>query len=279
MVVIILLVAGLVLGSFVNALVWRLREQERILEKRKPTKADQKRLAELSIVHGRSMCSHCGHPLAARDLVPVFSWLQLRGKCRYCGARIPDTPFAELFLPLLFLVSYLSWPYALTGWGIAGLVVWAAVLVLFVALALYDLRWLLLPNRMVYPLSIVAMLFVAAMALAGREWVFIWAPVLGSILFFGLFWGLFEVSGGKWLGGGDVKLAAALGLLAGSPLRALLVIFFASLVGTVLGLPQLIGTKRTASHQIPFGPPLMLATIIVVLYGGTIISWYQGLFL
>src|SRR3712207_2755294 len=90
---------GLCLGSFVNALVWRIHEQDILREKERLSSADKQRLEKLSISKGRSMCMHCGHELAAKDLVPVFSWLYLRGKCRYCKHVIPDSPVAELLVP------------------------------------------------------------------------------------------------------------------------------------------------------------------------------------
>ncbi len=276
MIIVLLIVAGLSLGSFVNALIWRVYRQQLITDKSKLSEADKKQLHELSIVHGRSMCMNCGHELAAKDLVPVLSWLSLGGKCRYCGARIPDTPLAELLVPLLFVISYLFWPFVLTGWGIAVFVVWLAAVVVLVALALYDLRWFILPNRLVVPLTAISVMFVGLIAVQEQSWVLLWYPVLATAIIFGLFWGIYQVSNGSWIGGGDVKLAVALGLLAGSPLRALLVIFIASLIGTLVGIPQLFGSK-SGQRTIPFGPPLIIATCIVVVFGGSIVSWYQGL--
>jgi prepilin signal peptidase PulO-like enzyme (type II secretory pathway) len=93
-----------------------------------------------------------------------------------------------------------------------------------------------------------------------------------------MFYGLFELSKGKWLGGGDVKLAPALGLLAGSPLKALLVVFFASVFGLLISLPLLMRHKATRRSLIPFGPCLIAATILVVLVGDVIIRAYLGVF-
>ena len=276
MIVILLIVAGLSLGSFVNALIWRVYRQQLITEKPKLFEADRKQLDQLSIVHGRSMCMNCGHELAAIDLVPVLSWLSLGGKCRYCNARIPDTPLAELLVPSLFVISYLFWPFVLTGWGVAVFVAWLTAAVLLIALALYDLRWFMLPNRLVAPLTAISVVFVLLVAVQEQSWALLWYPVLASAIIFGLFWGIYQVSNGSWIGGGDVKLAIALGLLAGSPLRALLVIFIASLIGTLVGLPQLFGGKA-GQRTIPFGPPLIIATCIVVVFGSGIVSWYQGL--
>ena len=113
MIIVLLVVLGLCLGSFVNALIWRLHEQATATGKKKP---DKKYLARLSITKGRSMCSRCHHELAVKDLIPVFSWLSLGGKCRYCRKPIADNPLIEICMPLLFVASYIWWPVALAGW-------------------------------------------------------------------------------------------------------------------------------------------------------------------
>jgi leader peptidase (prepilin peptidase)/N-methyltransferase len=107
----------------------------------------------------------------------------------------------------------------------------------------------------------------------------VWQAAVGMLIIFGLFWGLYQVSGGKWIGGGDVKLALLLGLLAGTPAKAFLVIFLASLIGTIVSLPVLLRGRAGFKLHIPFGPYLLAATVIVVLYGSTIIDWYRNLLL
>src|SRR5436190_6666628 len=101
----VLAVLGLILGSFVNALVWRIHQQE--LGKK-----------NLPIVNGRSQCPHCHHVLAAKDLVPLFSWLYLRGKCRYCHQPIsPMYPITELAMAAIFIILYAYWPGGVYGAG------------------------------------------------------------------------------------------------------------------------------------------------------------------
>ena len=100
MIVLILFVFGLIFGSFVNAYVWRFKKRK-------------------NWVSERSICPNCKHVLRAKDLVPVLSWLSLRGKCRYCKKPISaQYPAVELFTALLFALSYAFWPYSLTllGW-------------------------------------------------------------------------------------------------------------------------------------------------------------------
>jgi prepilin signal peptidase PulO-like enzyme (type II secretory pathway) len=215
--------------------------------------------------------------LAAKDLIPIISWLLLRGKCRYCGARIPDSPIVEVVSAVVFGVSYLAWPYGFHGLGLFQFILWLVFLVGFVALAVYDLRWYLLPNKVTFPMAILAVVQVIVAAAWQQSFNTLWMPLAGAAVIFGLFWVLFQVSQGNWIGGGDVKLGIALGLLAGTPLRALVVIFFASLIGTVISVPQLVRGREGLMRRIPFGPSLLLATVIVVLWGSSITAWYQGL--
>ncbi len=97
-------------------------------------------------------------------------------------------------------------------------------------MAVYDLRWYILPDSIVYPLVLLATGETVVNALWTHDWTMLWQPLAGALLIFGLFWILYQVSKGAWIGGGDVKLALVLGLLAGSPGQAFLVIFIASLL-------------------------------------------------
>ncbi len=281
MVYLLLAVFGLALGSFVNALIWRIHAQDEILDKKKQTKQDRLQLKRLSISRGRSMCLSCRHELRAIDLVPVFSWLWLRGKCRYCGARIPDTPLAELLVPTLFILSYLFWPYSLSGGAILPFVVWLVALVALVALALYDIKWFLLPNRIVWPLATLALIYRITLAIApGQDTLeVLMAGFWGVLALAGLFFVLFTVSNERWIGGGDVKLAIALGLFAGGPLAAFLVLFIASTSGSLAAIPMLLRGQSVRQARIPFGPFLIGGTIVAVLFGMAMLRWYTGLFL
>lgn len=286
MIIAILALMGLIFGSFVNAFVWRLHEQEQILEKKsklkgkaaaKQRKALDAQLASLSITKGRSMCSNCKHELATKDLVPVFSWLYLRGKCRYCQAPIPDSPLVELVTAGLFAISYLYWPASLdTPLGKLIFALWLVFVVMFVALAVYDLRWFLLPDRVVFPLIGLAVATVLLVAAQAGDIRVVRDAFAGALVITGTFWLLFQISAGKWIGGGDVKLAVVLGLLAGTPLKALLVLFFSSIIGTICSIPLLLQGKKAMKLKVPYGPFLLAATVIVVLYGQAILDWYMN---
>src|SRR4051812_47403609 len=112
MLIFIILALGLCAGSFVNALVWRIHEQT------KSTKLKAKDKKNLSIINGRSICPACKHNLAWYDLIPVVSWLVLRGKCRHCAKPISTQyPLVELICGLVFAVSYIFWPVSLDSGG------------------------------------------------------------------------------------------------------------------------------------------------------------------
>lgn len=280
MVIAILVVTGLCFGSFVNALVWRLHEQEETT-KHKVAYAVEKKLRSLSILKGRSMCPECRHELAAKDLVPLLSWLWLRGKCRYCHKHISwQYPIVEAATTVLFVMSYLWWPQTVTGVQWVSLVLWLAILVGLVALTVYDLRWRLLPNKIVFVLlGVAAVRAIVLIAADKHPWVQLGLTVLGVLVGGGIFYVLFQLSKGTWIGGGDVKLGFLLGLTVAQPAQAFLLIFFAALLGTLAVLPPLFQKKITKATHIPFGPFLIAGCVIVLLWGASILAWYQNTFI
>lgn len=273
MVIFIIFVVGLALGSFVNALVWRTNELERAKSK--------KQRSALSIVHGRSMCPNCKHELAAKDLLPVLSWVSLKGKCRYCSKPISaQYPLVELATAGLFVFCYHFWPYELTGIAWTVFAVWMLITTLLVALLVYDFKWMELPDKLVAIVSALSIFFVVALVLVhGLGATIIVNGALGGGLLFSLFFALFQVSKGRWIGGGDVKLAPALGLLSGSPLNAMMLLFVASLIGSVVGLPMILRSKNKHNLKLPFGPLLIVALFVVFFFGAELIDWYIATFL
>ena len=266
---IVLGVLGLCMGSFVNALVWRLHHQE----------TSKRKSGKFSIAHGRSMCPHCQHELAVKDLIPVLSWLWLGGKCRYCRRPIGwQYPLVELSTLGLYLTSYVYWPYGFDVFGIALLVTWLTLLIGLVALLVYDLRWMILPNRLVYPLYSLALAQIVVLIVQAGSLKPLVGAAGGILVTSGVFYGLFQISKGQWIGGGDVKLAVILGVFAGGFIEGVILIFIASLLGTIVSLPLVIMGKGRGK-QIPFGPFLIIATIIVYLFGASIIAEYKQRFL
>lgn len=296
MIIALLVILGLMLGSFANALVYRLHQQSINSRKSKVTKSKAKKAVRnlstfnfrhstkedsLSIINGRSMCPHCKHRLSSLDLVPVFSWVLLRGKCRYCRKQIGvQYPLVELVTASAFVASYLWWPTIFDNAGKVNFAVWLIMLTGFIALIVYDGRWMILPNRVIYPLIAVAASLVMANATVFHGGLaYVRDTAFSVAVAGGLFYGLYKASKGKWIGFGDVKLGILIGLLLNDAPRAFLVLFLASLLGTLVVLPGLIKKKITSSSHIPFGPFLIIATVIVKLFGTALIEWYKRVFL
>lgn len=253
---------GACLGSFVSALTWRLRNKR-------------------DWIGGRSQCPRCSHRLNALDLVPVFSWLVLRGRCRYCKQPISAIyPSLELILAANFAASYYFWPDNLAGSSAKfALASWLVVSVGLLALAVYDFRWRLLPNKILYPtvvaaigLKLVGILAFESDKLHQFE---LWG--LSVLVASGLFWVLHTVSRGRWIGYGDVRLGLITGTVLATPSRSVLMIFTASLIGSLAILPKLASGSRRLNSQIAFGPFLIIATALVVVFGDSVINWYRHL--
>jgi prepilin signal peptidase PulO-like enzyme (type II secretory pathway) len=242
---------GLVFGSAINAIVWRL-------------------YVGRSWTRGRSECPDCGHQLAARDLVPVVSWLWLRGRCRYCGKRIHwQYPVVELVTAVLFGLS--AWVLVGSDPVTAGF--WLVMLVMLVVLAVYDLRWLLLPDKVMVPLIAVALVYAAVTAgLAHSPRVLLGALVAAAVAG-GAFYTLVWATKGRAMGGGDIKLVFAMGLMLG--VKALVVaLLLAFNVAAIVGLVMIAMKLRGRRDQIPFGPFLVGATVVGFLFGRQIFDWY-----
>ena len=251
---------GLMMGSFLNAWVWRTKEGER------------------SVAQGRSICPSCEHVLGFSDLVPVFSWLALGGKCRYCRSRISlQYPVVEIVTSLSFALSALWWPFNLVGMiDLVLFVIWLFITALFVALAVYDLKWYLLPSVFMSKLLGLTILWLILYSLYGaglEEWLI--SPVLGAGLAFGFFYLIHILGRGKWMGGGDVKLVFVLGLLVG--LQGTIVGLFVSFVtGALFGLALIAANIKSREDMVPFGPFLLAGFWLAFFFAEELYSWYMG---
>lgn len=239
--------AGLAAGSFATAVAYRVPRGERIATE-------------------RSRCPACGTQIAARDNVPMLSWLLLRGRARCCGAPIsPRYPLTELTVAVLFAVTVLVHRHD----SFAEVAIdWVFVTTL-AAVTLTDLEQRIIPNKI---LLVAAILFIAIAAPTdpgGLPERFIAAAAAGGILFLVVF------AYPKGLGLGDVKLAATMGLFLGRAVAP--AIFTALLVGSVVGL-FMIARHGSAARKmaIPFGPFLALGGVVGMLVGDQILDAYLG---
>ncbi len=255
-----LLFLGLVFGSFVNAAVWRIKNKKDLLK-------------------DRSECTHCHHKLAWLDLIPVLSWVFLRGKCRYCKKPIDDSPLVELGVAAFFVASLAFWPFGFSNTNeILQFIVWLVAGIGLAILFVYDIKWLLLPDRVVLPLIGLGVIMTVLHGLEATNLLSFATDVFGSLLALsGFYLLLFMLSNGKWVGFGDVKLGAALALLLCDWKLALLTLFLANLIGTLIFAPALISKKIKRTSHVPFGPFLIVGFVIAGLFGPQVIDWYTAL--
>ena len=230
-----------------------------------------------SLVHPRSYCESCQRSLGSVDLLPVLSYLWLKGKCRHCSAAIPlRLVWVEVATGGLFTLVFARY-----GIGIEFIVVCVSVSFL-VAVALIDLEYGLILNRMVYP-TIVVLLALApfwtqlglSRALLGNSGMVasLFNSLLAGVGAFLLFL-IIMLAYPRGMGGGDVKLAGLLGLLVGYP-GVLVTLWIAVISGGVVAVGLLVLRKRGRKDAMPFGPFLALGAVAALLAGSDIVSRYQ----
>lgn len=249
---------GICLGSFVNAAVWRIKHKKDLL-------------------FDRSECTKCHYKLEWYDLIPVLSWLFLRGKCRKCHTSISaQYPIVELAVAAFFVASLAFWPQDLnTVNDLLQFLIWLVAGVGLSILAVYDIRWLILPDKVVFPLIGLGIVMTVLHGLETTNVGHFLFDIFGSLLILsGFYLVLFVVSSGKWVGFGDIKLGVALALLLCSWQLAVLAFFLANLIGTLFYAPALASGKMKRSAHIPFGPFLIAGFLIAGLFGQSIIDWY-----
>lgn len=282
-----LILTGACLGSFAGASVWRLRARQLVEDKaagEEVDAAEYKRLAPLARKKGtadRSIDLDTGKQLPWYDLIPIVSWLALRGKSRFSGKPIGAFEFIiELAVPVFFVVSYLLWPYDLQGWmAISQFVLWLAAGVTLAILFAYDMKWFLLPNAINFTLIGIGAASATLTVLGAPELVPALMSLLGAVLILsGLYFLLYVISKGQWIGFGDIKLGLGLALLLANWELAFIALFAANLVGTLIVLPSMIRGKITRATRVPFGPMLIAGAVIAQLAGMLILDWYTGIF-
>lgn len=287
LVIICFAILGLVIGSFCGATVWRLRAHQLKEDKRAGEKISEKEYKSLKFLLGktgkrdRSVCLHCHRQLAWYDLLPLISWIILQGKCRYCGKPIGRMePLIEIGMASFFVASYLFWPVDLNSvLHITQFSLWLVSGAGLAVLAAYDIRWFLLPNRVVFPLLGVAAISAALHTLQAPDlsWA-LFSLLLSCTILSGLYFVLYLVSKGAWIGFGDIKLGLVLALLVANWELAFLTLFLANIIGCIIVLPGLTAKKFNRYSRIPFGPMLIAGCVITVLFGERIITWYMNSF-
>jgi leader peptidase (prepilin peptidase)/N-methyltransferase len=269
-------ILGLIIGSMLNALVWRTRE-------------------ERSMWENHSVCPHCQHALTWFDLFPVVSYILLRGCCRYCRESISwQYPLVELVTGITFIVVVSKYMPLIGStadwWLVSGTVYTLVSTALFITLFVYDFKWYELPNEWTLSGAVISLVMIAVAVTTNQS--SFWQPSLisgtptllpsilsgiGAALFFLLIVvGSEKILKKEGMGWGDVKLGLFMGLFLGFP-GIVVALYLAFILGAVLSL-VLIATKRKSFGQtVPFGPFLIAGTFLAWWFTPLIVSWYQTL--
>ncbi len=267
----IVLFFGLLIGSFLNVLIYRL---PKIMQAEWQAQAREylelpveKPSSTFNLILPNSTCPNCSHEIKPWENIPIFSWLFLRGKCSACKAPISKRyPLVELACGLLS--AYVAWHFGFTWQTGAMLVLTWGLL----AMSLIDADHQLLPDVLVLPLLWLG-LIVNQFGLFASPADALWGAVAGYLSLWSVYW-LFKLATGKeGMGYGDFKLLAMLGAWGGWQILPL-TILLSSLVGAVLGVIMLRMRNAETSTPIPFGPYLAIAGWIALLWGEQITANY-----
>ena len=261
---------GLVMGSFLNCIIYRLQTGEGFLK-------------------GRSFCPHCRHELSWQDLIPIFSFLILKGRCRYCRKPISwQYPLVELATGIIFLLIVWNLEFGIClEFGIWNLLFYLLISCFLIIIFVYDLKHYIIPDAVIYPAIAIAFLYQLFRMLNFVNWNLfgIWnvesgilRPISSAFLASLFFLAIVFLSQGKWMGLGDVKLAFLMGLFLGFP-NILVALFLAFFIGAIIGIGLIISGKRTLKSEVPFGPFLITGTFIALFWGNQITNWYLSLFI
>ena len=274
MALLIIFIFGLFIGSFLNVLILRCN-------------------TGFSIVSGRSKCRDCNNNLKWYELIPVLSFLSQKGRCRKCGTKISiQYPIVEILTALIFGFAYLkitgffeygffylnSFSPAAAGLMFSRISIFpsgakeifflTSAFIFFsilIVISAYDYYHKIIPNLYSFFLFVFSIVFVSIFSLFFYDLKFFLQNVLSGIGFFSFFFFFSFVSGEKWMGYGDSKLAASLGLFLG-PIKTLMALMFSFWIGAIFGILVLFLTRKISlKSQVPFAPFLALGAFMAFL--------------
>jgi leader peptidase (prepilin peptidase) / N-methyltransferase len=252
-----LFILGLQIGSFINAFNYRLYAGE-------------------SVWRGRSHCPECQHILGWKDLIPLWSFLVLRGRCRYCQKAISwHYPLVELGAGLLLPVIFF---FATTN---IEAIFYSLIFLILFTIASFDLKYYLIPDSLLLISLGTSLLFLSWQSYQ------IWGKLSGPIFISGLIAGItgfaflglvYWLTRGRGIGFGDVKLIFVIGIIVGWP-NIVVAIFLSFFIGAIIGLALVGLGHKSIKTAIPFGPFLFLGGLMAVFWGAQIVSWYLSFFI
>lgn len=267
-------IIGLMVGSFLNVVIYRLPEMMKRNWLQQCAELHGKAIETLptfNLITPRSACPHCGHKITALENIPIISYLALRGRCSQCQARIsPRYPIVEAVTALMS--GFVAWHFGYSLITIAVLIfVWSLI-----ALAVIDLNTQLLPDDITLPLLWLGVLVNMNDGFTDLHSAII-GVMAGYLSLWSIYWCFKLITGKEGMGYGDFKLLAAIGAWLGWSMLPI-VILFSSLVGAIAGVGLIIAAKLKKNIPIPFGPYLVGGAFIALFWGEKLNRAYSGLF-
>ncbi len=244
-------ILGLFIGSFLNCIIYRLKRGE-------------------SFLKGRSFCPYCKHTLSWKDLIPLFSFIILKGHCRYCKKKISlQYPLVELFTAFLFTSSlFLPFPSILVT-GAMAIVTRIFLLIIFSFLILifvFDLKYYSIPDKIIYPAILISFLYLLYFSFfVLHSFSYFLYSLFSTFCFAFFFFSLWFFSKGKAMGFGDWEVVVFLGFFLGFP-KILICVFFAFFLGAIVGAILVLLKKKTLKSEIPFAPFLVISALISLFF-------------
>ncbi len=244
-------VFGLVFGSFLNVVIYRLKNGR-------------------NIIFGRSFCPKCKNLLKWYDLIPILSLIWLRRCCRYCHKKISwQYPIVEILSGLIWVFVFYKFallaesaPLAEKA-GVLDIIYYIFIFSTLLVIAIYDFKWKIIPEKVAYPAIAVALIYN-----------FNVLSLLAAAIAFLFFFLFFYFSKGRAMGLGDAKLAFLVGLFL-SPLLAIIAFMLAFIIGAVFGIILIGLGKKSLRSQIAFGPFLVLGVAIAFFLSNFINNFFQ----
>ena len=288
-------VFGLIIGSFLNCLIWRLHEKIPLIPV--SAKGGSASGGKGANKWKRSCCPKCKTQIAWYDNLPVLSFILLKGKCRHCKKSISiQYPIVELTAGILFVIAFINNFSALGGSASGGqfsifnfqtifniqfsisnykLLIalvrdWFLISVMIV-IFIYDLRWYQILDKVTLPACLVVLIF--NFLLNFSLWNLLFSGIIGG----GFFLIQFVISRGKWIGGGDIRLGLLMGLGLGWP-AVLLAIIISYFIGSVIGVGLILAGKKNWGSEVPLGVFLAVGAVISLFWYEPILNWYLNIF-
>lgn len=255
--VILLFIIGAAFGSFASVVIYRLHSKKQ------------------GIIKGKSACPQCDTKLALLDLVPILSYLTLRGKCRYCSKEISymypliellmGIVFAALFFKFTFVDAQLNFSPAILGIYL----LYAFYSFILIATFFFDLHYMKVSDELLLPAILIGLIATLG-APATPSLIDALIGGAGAVVFFGL---QALLSKGAWIGLGDLRIGAFMGIILGWKL-VIVALFLSYLIGSVVSLIIAARAGRFFGVKIPFAPFLVTGTLITIFFGQNIMQWY-----